>query len=190
MRICLILLCSFFFLAACNDSKKNEESTTREIYQEGSSGESKAHTKSATPKEDRESTEASSKIEKVTFEDLSGIYINTEHQDDTDCYCYCLEVKESGSTKLCLKKDDIYINARFQQNGNQINVYYSGKAKETKAQNIPWDKFDTGIPIAVIEPGMPGEFDLDWKGFSIEGKTAIEYALYGKKTLEGTYKKK
>jgi len=30
---------------------------------------------------------------------------------------------------------------------------------------------------------------LDWKGFYIDGELAVDYAIYGKKTLEGTYKK-
>jgi hypothetical protein len=30
---------------------------------------------------------------------------------------------------------------------------------------------------------------LDWKGFSIDGELAVDYAIFGKKTLEGTYKK-
>jgi zinc D-Ala-D-Ala carboxypeptidase len=32
--------------------------------------------------------------------------------------------------------------------------------------------------------------ELDWLGFTINGDLAMDYAIFGKKTLEGQYKKK
>lgn len=120
---------------------------------------------------------------------ISGTYIKNDHPEDGNCSCFCIDVTINGTSELCLSKDKLYINGRFEQNGNNIDIYYSGKSSKTGDSDLPWDKFEKSTPIAVLSPSASG-FDLDWKGFTIDGEIAVDYALYGKKTLEGTYKRK
>ncbi|MCB7481108.1 hypothetical protein [Christiangramia sediminis] len=195
MRIPVIILCLFFFVTACNDSKKKnqpenpasqneslekkdqlntldkDQDTTNSPVEESSEGED--------PEEDNQNTSVA----------LSGLYIKSDHQEDSNCKCYCIDVKLNSTSELCLTEDNLYIKSRFEKSGNNINLYYAGKSSSNSDTKIPWDKFETGTPIAVLSPAGNG-FKLDWKGFSIDGEIAIDYALYGKKTLEGTYKKK
>ena len=91
------------------------------------------------------------------------------------------------NSELCLKKDEIYIQARFSKDADgKLNVFYVKPSEKNTNDKLPWDKFDTNKPIAVLTPSGKG-LELDWKGFSIGGELAVDYALYGKKTLEGTY---
>ncbi len=119
---------------------------------------------------------------------ISGKYIKDDHKEDTDCSCYCVDIALSGISELCLAENKLYINARFEKTGNKIKVYYNGKSAKTSDTEIPWDKFDKSV-IAEITPQAGDGLKLDWKGFSIDNEIAVDYALYGKKTLEGTYKK-
>ena len=93
------------------------------------------------------------------------------------------------STELCLSEDEIYINARYAQAGDGVNMYYVSPSNKKTNEDLPWKEFDTNTPIAVLSAGKNGNMVLDWKGFSIDGELAVDYAIYGKKTLEGTYKK-
>lgn len=120
---------------------------------------------------------------------LTGQYIKNDHPEDINCNCYCLDIQMNAVSELCLKESELYINGRFEKDGNNINLFYSGKSSRTQNNNIPWNEFERTKPIAVISPTDEG-LELDWKGFSIDGEIAVDYALYGKKTLEGTYKKK
>lgn len=119
----------------------------------------------------------------------SGLYLKTDNPEDGNCSCYCLDIKTSGTSELCLSKDKLYINGRFEQNGKTINIFYAGKSSKTQNNDLPWDKFDKTQPVAVLSPSADG-YKLDWKGFKINGEVAVDYALFGKKTLEGTYKLK
>ena len=127
--------------------------------------------------------------EKTEPETLSGLYIRDDHPEDTACNCYCLDVQLNSTAELCLAENDLYIYGRFEQEGDLINIYYSGKSPKNTNTEIPWDEFDRNLPIAVLRSSGEG-MKLDWKGFSINEQIAVDYALYGKKTLEGNYKKK
>ncbi|QYA25509.1 hypothetical protein G3I01_08305 [Gramella sp. MT6] len=196
MRTLIILLCFTACLVSCNNSNKEKDDLSAENdsleYKNdlGTSAQDQPiNVEEETPKEN-EKTEVDRSENSNPVTAISGTYLNTEHQEDTSCKCYCLEVATSGSTELCLKENEMYINARFQQDGNNINIFYTGKSTRTTAENIPWDRFQTGTPIAILSPEPNGDLKLDWKGFRIDGEIAIDYALLGKKTLEGTYKKK
>lgn len=197
MRTLIILLCFSVSLISCNDSQKESETPSKPnqtiepkndlrtaaqdqpIDQKDNNF--RKENKSSNVHDEESNTSASAPI--------SGVYLNSQHQEDTACNCYCIEISLDGSSKLCLK-DDMHINARFQENGNNIDIYYSGKSSGSVDGEIPWEKFETGTPIATLNPQPNGDLKLDWKGFSINGEIAIDYALLGKKTLEGTYKKK
>ncbi|WP_298246260.1 hypothetical protein [uncultured Christiangramia sp.] len=122
--------------------------------------------------------------------DYSGTYTNLAFAEDTNCECYCLEVEAGKSSELCLKPDELYMEADFKKVGNEIHVFYKGASVKSKQNEIPWNDLDTGTAVATFSKVSANEYKLDWKGFQIDGKTAVEYALLGKKTLEGTYKLK
>ncbi len=116
----------------------------------------------------------------------SGHYRRVDAEDE-DCSCSCFELHMDQNSELCLKKDEIYIQARFSKDADgKLNVFYVKPSEKNTNDKLPWDKFDTNKPIAVLTPSGKG-LELDWKGFSIGGELAVDYALYGKKTLEGTY---
>lgn len=198
MKTITILVCLFLCLTSCNDSKKEKESEKISRQEEsiepkddlGTSAQDQPINQN--PEYSKDGTEPqspSAEDSKNTSTNLSGVYRNSEHLDDSDCSCYCIDVNTNGTSELCLSEDKLYIQGRFEQSGNNINIYYAGKGSQNNNTEIPWDEFDTGIPIAVISPENSG-LRLDWKGLSIDGEIAVDYALYGKKTLEGTYKRR
>ena len=199
MRSPVIILCLLFVLSACNDSKKSKESDESATQDEliDSERETESFTPNSSPNKitsDNEEDENSNRIDsaknrKTTTNSIAGLYIKSDRSEDINCNCYCLDLKFNEASELCLSEDELYINGRFEKKDENILLYYAGKAAKNSNTDIPWDEFETGTPIAVLTPTGNG-FNLDWKGFSINGKIAIDYALFGKKTLEGTYKKK
>ncbi len=192
MKIKLLLICFGIALYSCKDQKKTESTSdpneSTESYERAdqeemdhSTGNSSTGNTSGENEISADSPSASAMI--------SGVYIKDNHTEDSNCNCYCIDVTTTGNAELCLKEGALYINSRFSKNGNDINIYYAGKSSKTTDADIPWDQFETGTPIAVISPNKNG-FKLDWKGFSINGDLAMDYAILGKKTLEGTYKRK
>ncbi|MGY5847917.1 hypothetical protein ACW6QP_10910 [Salegentibacter sp. HM20] len=119
----------------------------------------------------------------------SGKYTKVDESDAT-CNCYCLDVVEGGTTEMCLRPDEIYITARVEKGpGSEIHFYYTQPSSRNTNTELPWEDFDKNQPIAIMLPGENGQMDLDWKGFHIDGQLATDYAIYGKKTLEGNYKR-
>ncbi len=132
------------------------------------------------------------KEEPKTVATLNGRYRKmVKDQPAADCNCNCIEVSFDGPTEWCIVKDKIYINARCEKTGdNTADLYFvSSSRDENPERQLPWKDFDTDMPIASIEFQPDGSAKLDWKGFSSGGKIATDYAIYGKKTLEGTYMK-
>ena len=188
MRKIPILIFFILCLISCNDTKKeNDPDAHPEQNMDQNRGQNQEKNL-IDNSPDTASNKAKEEPKAKTFEDFAGTYINTEHADD-NCMCYCLEVTNSSS-ELCLKENELYINARFEKQDDNINVYYSGKSSRTSNSDIPWEKFEKGTPIAVLMANNDGTYKLDWKGFTIDGDIAVDYALLGKKTLEGNYKKK
>ncbi len=196
MRALILLICFSVCLISCNDSgKKKDNLSTKNDSLEykndlGTSAQDQPiNVVEETPEENVKpegDRRENSDLEKAH----SGTYLKTDQQEDLSCKCYCLEVSIGGTSELCLKENEMYIYARFEQDGNNINIFYKSRSDKTPAEKIPWDKFETGMPIAVLSPEPNGDLKLDWKGFRIDGEIAIDYALLGKKTLEGNYKKK
>lgn len=124
--------------------------------------------------------------------EISGQYIKVGEEADSNCGCYCIDLTASSNPELCLVPDEMYISTRLEKNNDKtINVFLVGPSgKNTKGSEIPWDKFDKNVPIATVSPSSNGEVDIDWLGFTIDGDLAMDYAIYGKKTLEGKFKKK
>ncbi len=120
----------------------------------------------------------------------SGKYIKTGEESDTNCSCYCIDLNPSGNQELCLVPGEMYITARLQKNSdNSIDVFLvDPSSRNTQGNDMPWKDFDRNSAIAKITPKANGIIDLDWLGFKINGDLAMDYALFGKKTLEGEYK--
>ncbi len=121
-----------------------------------------------------------------------GHYIKIGQEEDMHCGCYCLDINFNSISELCLSPDTIYIQVRFEMtDSNLIEVYLTAPSdRNSQGEKISWDLFDRDRPIAIISPSSSGELDLDWLGFSIKGELAMDYAIFGKKTLEGKFKKK
>jgi len=128
----------------------------------------------------------------VTNSNLSGAYIKMGEETDNSCACYCVNINYNGNSEMCLTPSKIFINTRMVKlNNKTTNIFLvNPSSNNTEGKDIPWSKFDKNAPIATITSKENGEIELDWLGFSINGDLAIDYAILGKKTLEGNYKKK
>ena len=103
--------------------------------------------------------------------------------------CSYLEVSFTTPTRLCIAPDEIFIFARYEKTGgNTANVYLKDPL-ENHLGELPWEEFDRDTPIATLSLEPNGTLVLDWKGFAVDGDIATDYAIYGKKTLEGTYER-
>lgn len=123
---------------------------------------------------------------------LSGTYIKLGEEGDVNCSCYCLDINFNSTSELCLIPNEMYIETRMERsNENTINIFLVGPSeKNTTGENIPWEIFDKNIPIASVTSIANGDVQMNWLGFTSNGDLAMDYAIYGKKTLEGIYKKK
>lgn len=138
-----------------------------------------------------ENPDKSVSSEKIKSTIISGLYIKVGEESDNNCGCYCLDINLNSGSEMCLVKDEMYVNTRFQKNNdNTINVFLVSPSTRNKQKDVPFESFDTDSPIATISPMSNGELKLDWLGFKTNGDLLTDYAIYGKKTLEGNYKKK
>ena len=122
---------------------------------------------------------------------LRGQFVKKGQESDSSCACYCVDLS-SNTAELCLIPGDMYINTRLQRNNdNSIDIFLVAPSpRNTQGKDIPWNQFDLNSAIANIKASSNGELELDWLGFKINGDIAVDYAILGKKTLEGTFKKK
>ena len=123
---------------------------------------------------------------------IDGRYRKLDKDDlSSDCNCRCIDVNFDAPTEFCIVKDKIYISALCKKTAeNSADIFFVKMSKEENPDRaIPWDQFDTDTPIASVKFQPDGTAELDWIGFNIDGKVATDYAIYGKKSLEGKYKK-
>jgi len=190
LKLILTTLCCLFILGSCKNKDSGDHNS--EIGSDLEKSGSESITGSGNNK-DRSKTESKSKTDsKDRTGSIEGQYIKVGEEADLNCGCYCLDLNFTSNAELCLSPDKIYINVKFEKtNTNLINVYLTDPSDiNSEGDKIPWAKFDRNIPIATIAPQPNGELDLDWLGFSINGDLAMDYAIFGKKTLEGKFKKK
>lgn len=131
---------------------------------------------------------------KATTKDFSGSYQRAD-DDKTglDCDCNCLNINLDQSQSICIdKQDNINVEVKFKEGEESDLVIYfvSGSGNMEGQKDIPWEGFDKNSVLATIDFTSPDSFKLDWKGFTQNGEIAIDYALLGKKNLEGKYKRK
>ena len=193
MKFKLILFtigCFFIFNSCKNQDSGNNDPETLSTEEKSRS---ESLIESGNNDKDLSKTDSLSKTDaedsSTTFE---GQYIKVGEEADLNCGCYCLDLNFTSNSELCLSPDAIYINVKFEKvDSNLINVYLTDPSDiNSEGDEIPWDKFDRKIPIATITSQPNGELNLDWLGFSINGNLAMDYAILGKKTLEGKFKRK
>lgn len=122
----------------------------------------------------------------------SGEFIKTNALNtDGACSCNCLSIDFNATRTLCLDEKsgiDIQVNYVLKENLVQV-IYLNGKGNIDDKNPIPWSDFDKNSVVAEISTAN-NQMQLDWKGFTIDNKLATDYAILGKKTLEGNYKRK
>ena len=194
-KFSLILI--LLILAGCGD-EKNTASTPGAI----STGEENASIEKPVETDDSADSELDIDPESQTKEppgdekDIATVFSGRYRKivDDkpaANCNCQCIDISFEEETQWCIIEDKVYISARCEKTGeNTADIYLTKVSRDDNVERpLPWDKFDTTTPIASVVFQPDGSAELDWLGFSIDGKIARDYAIYGKKTLEGTYKK-
>ncbi|CAN5405892.1 hypothetical protein BH23BAC2_BH23BAC2_08730 [soil metagenome] len=200
------LLC-FVLLIACRDAESqrdnnetnqfdNEEFSPvdRNIPRDKVDDEQRRSTNEDDTSRERTTTPGQTKENRETVTSsavMAGQYIKTGQENDNSCNCYCIDLSATNP-ELCLVNNELYISTRFQKKlNNSIDVFLvNPSTRNSQGKEIPWKDFDRNAPIATITPKSNGELEFDWLGFTINGDLAVDYAIYGKKTLEGTFKKK
>lgn len=197
----LFLLCPLYL--ACDDEKKRSNAVEK-VQQETSlpadtSSADTPHAEvidEAATEKDGVQTEPSQKPAEVQEQQantgLAGKYRQVDPDENPgSCNCNCIEVSFTTPTELCIALDKIYINARYSRiSPEKANVYFEEMLRDEETEReLPWNDFDKNTPVATVTRQPDGSLKLDWLGFAINGDLAVDYAIYGKKTLEGQYKK-
>ena len=179
----LVFLGLLIFCFSCGDDTKSESSAAN-------------HDPTATQElspgniQEKRATLETEKAEPVAV--LNGRYRKyIKDKPEEDCNCNCIEIDFEKPSEWCIVKDKVYISAQCRKSDeNSVDIYFVKVSRENQPDRpMPWEEFDIDKPIASIAFQPNGNAELDWKGFSIDGELATDYAIFGKKTLEGTYKK-
>ena len=183
MKKYLILLL-VAFVVSCENNKKN---TAEKIEL----NETVTETIPEKIKEEKDGVELKKEDPKIVTTHIGKYRKMVSDEPAADCNCNCIEISFEQDTEWCIVKDKIYITARSQQTGdNSADLYLVGVSREEDSDRpLPWNDFDTNSPIASIAFQPDGSADVNWIGFSKNGKIATDYAIFGKKTLEGKYQK-
>lgn len=186
MKYYFSFLLIFLLLLACKQEKKEKtrakennqiENPTPGKMEDTSSANDRLKDKKELPK-------------KSSITDYEGRFIKTG-ESITSCDCNCFDLSFSSPTQLCINKEDMYILSRIEKTGPQeAAIFLIDPVKEEEMEkNLPWSEFERDLPIATLKINQDASLELDWIGFSKDGKLAVDYAIFGKKTLEGTYKR-
>ena len=179
----ILFLSLLIFCFSCGDEEKSEAPS-------GSREQSAARETVSKISGKETATSKSEKPEPVAVVD--GRYRKlVDKKPAADCNCNCIEIDFDKPTEWCIVKDKVYITAQARKTGeNSADLYFLGVSRENEPDRpLPWDDFDTDKPIASIAFEPNGDAEVDWTGFSVGGEIATDYAIFGKKSLEGTYKK-
>lgn len=187
MRILIFIFLSVLFLG-CNDQKNK---TPNAAVVNGKDTTTTADLPPGNIQEEREAVQTEKEQPPIAMI-LDGKYRKLENGEAAvDCNCNCIEINFDTPTEWCIDKNKLYITAKTQKTGeNSANVFFVAASRELEPdREVPWDDFDKDTPVATLTFSPNGDVKLDWLGFAVNGEVATDYALYGKKTLEGTYKK-
>ncbi|WP_029035552.1 hypothetical protein [Salinimicrobium terrae] len=187
MKKLFFIITAMVFIS-CNDSKNSDSDTSERVNTDNISADTLPP---GNIQEERDAIQTQTEPPAVAVA-LDGNYRKIENGEAAvDCNCNCIEIDFDRPTEWCIDKDKLYITARTQKTGeNSAEVYFVSASREVEPdREIPWNDFDKNTPVATINFTEDGGAELDWLGFSTNGEISTDYALYGKKTLEGTYKK-
>jgi len=191
MRILLILI-GALVIFSCKNNTQSTEDTSVDIKTgtaiKDTREEAEAIENDAIENEDNRTNTSDDKNLEISGELPNGTYINTENED-ADTGCNMLMLNYSAPTSLCIDKEGITISVNYKKNGQNTEVFFNGLVENKSDKKIPFNTFDKNVPIAVITQKTNNSLTLDWKGFSVNGDLAIDYAILGKKNLEGDFKK-
>jgi hypothetical protein len=189
-KIFFIFTAVAFF--SCNDGKTDSSDTSERIDPDTISADTLPP---GNLQEERDAVQTDKEValsEVEPMESNLGKYRKlVKNKPAADCSCECIEISYDRATEWCIDKDKMYINAMCKKTGdNTADVYFVSASRENSPDRVlPWNEFDTNTPVATLTFQQDGSAELDWLGFSKNGEVVTDYALYGKKTLEGTYKK-
>lgn len=175
---------------ACQENKKSstsESDAENEISTSESNDVVQSEEEQRRERANREESEANTN---KTIADWNGQFIKVDAENNV-CECNCIELNFQGPTKLCIDQNaGIDIQVKFSKDNDVVNIHYLNGSGNIEEKNpIPWSDFDKNNIIATITRNG-SQLNLDWKGFTIDQKLATDYAILGKKNLEGTYKRK
>lgn len=193
-KLLIALLCLPLAFACKDDQKSNSDTTESTEVTQKETAEMEKEAVSEKQSIVKSSTKSELKSSEITPKDLAGEFQRSDdNNDDLNCNCNCISIQMEQNTKLCLDlEENIHIQVKFKQdNKSNLAMYYvSGSGKMEGQDEIPWADFDTNQPLAMLQFTTPNNFELDWKGFMKNGEIAMDYAVLGKKNLEGNYKRK
>lgn len=175
---------------ACQENKKSSTSES-DAEKEISTSESKdviqSEEEQRKKRANREESEANTK---KTITNWNGQFIKVDAENNV-CDCNCIELNFEGPATLCIDQNaGIDIQVKFSKDNDVVNIHYlNGSGNISDKNPIPWADFDKNNIIATITRNG-NQLNLDWKGFTVDQKLATDYAILGKKNLEGTYKRK
>lgn len=200
MRNIISILSLFLLIIACNDQEKKSQGREDIRYEGTINTDSSEKAIDSNFKEivekERDGVLAEDEAdpglaEKDASQEVAGTYLHL-NKGNNSCSCSCLEISFTSPTELCISPDTIYISATYEYvDNNSLKIFLAEVIKdEEEDRQIPWDEFDRNTPIATISIQADQTLKLNWLGFAIDGEIAVDYAIYGKKTLEGNYMKK
>ena len=174
---------------ACQENKKSSTSEG-DAEKEISTSESNDVVQSEQQRKEKASREETEANTKKTIADWNGKFIKVDAENNV-CDCNCIELNFQGPATLCIDQNaGIDIQVKFTKDNDVVNIHYLNGSGNIEEKNpIPWADFDKNNIIATITRNG-SQLNLDWKGFTIDQKLATDYAILGKKNLEGTYKRK
>ncbi|NJY63834.1 hypothetical protein HC174_13875 [Salinimicrobium sp. CDJ15-81-2] len=183
----LILIFLSVVIFSCND-QKSTTSNAEDVTEQDTTA---ADLPPGNIQEERDAVQTEKEQPRIAAT-LDGRYRKIENGEAAaDCNCNCIEINFDAPTEWCIDKDKLYITARTQKTSeNTADVFFVSANRNIQPdREMPWDDFDKNTPVANLTFTPDGGVELDWLGFAVDGEVATDYALYGKKTLEGTYKK-
>ena len=188
----LIVIMILFMLMSCKSNTDKDESTLNKLEDNIELTQDSTETNKDTEKN---SAIENSKTLEITDTNTAitssseGTYVNIDNVDAA-AGCNTINLNFNTATPLCIDKDGIIISVSYSRSGNIVIITFNGVIENQKDDTIPFEDFDTNTTLAEITLKPNGFLKLDWKGFTINNDLATDYAILGKKNLEGTFKKK
>ncbi|PZD76776.1 hypothetical protein [Mesonia sp. K7] len=194
-KILLLLLCTLVLVACKSDKTTNElnvddTNSNYEIDMESSDDDGNSIFNTEDNSEDTSDTNEMETDENTSEENIPilGFEGMFQKADDaySDCECNCLMIQLNTTERVCLdKENNLYITVTYKKTEEHKAAMYFVKAvgNMDALKPIPWDKFDTGKPIATVH-SLGKQLKVDWIGFTLNGEIAKDYDDLGKNVAD------